>query len=505
MQQFQPPYSQMQNQQSQPQPQQQQQPQPPISQHPQQQMPTFSPPHQQQHHNLGGPPTQALIRPPQAIPNQFQPLNQQKMSNTPPPGRQMTNDFQNNNFNNQNIAQSHQQQQQHQYNPNNLNSSNLMNPLTQDFASSKDSINDQMSNLSMTNRPLSQQQSNTPQQGQRNSAFVSPNGSNSNISHIQNQQSPISHQQQQLSGPPLMQGPPQQQQQQQLSGSPMNFPQMNNQQQHNRAVSYGGASPMMGQGPRMPQQGPPMPVQPMQSQPINAGPPIPGQPMLSGPMNPLNNQQQHNRAASVGGPQIPGNPPMNGINNYNNQMGPQQNQFVSRQPMPGAPFSQFQQQQPMNNQFQPQTGYNQQQQQPPQFNNQQQQFNNDQQQFQQQQQQNNKMDLDLIPNPIEVMQANKTKYGGSVFETNESGKVPPLSSTDFICKDMGNCNPAFIRSTTYSVPSNPDLIKQSKVPIALAINPFAQLKEQEVNFLFFFLFYLETFISNSTNSIRMSQ
>jgi protein transport protein SEC24 len=93
----------------------------------------------------------------------------------------------------------------------------------------------------------------------------------------------------------------------------------------------------------------------------------------------------------------------------------------------------------------------------------------------------NRMDMDQMPNPIEVMQANNSKFGGDIFETNESGKLPPLTSTDFITKDSGNCNPRFIRSSIYSVPANPDILKQSKLPFVLNLTPFAELKNDEVS------------------------
>ena len=41
--------------------------------------------------------------------------------------------------------------------------------------------------------------------------------------------------------------------------------------------------------------------------------------------------------------------------------------------------------------------------------------------YQQQQQAPNRIDMDSIPNPIEVMQVNNNKYGGEIFETNEAG------------------------------------------------------------------------------------
>ena len=75
---------------------------------------------------------------------------------------------------------------------------------------------------------------------------------------------------------------------------------------------------------------------------------------------------------------------------------------------------------------------------------------------------------------------NSSKHTGEVFETNETGKIPPLVSTEFVCKDAGNCNPRFIRSTIYSVPSSPDLLKQSKLPFVIALTPFAQLRPEEV-------------------------
>ena len=186
-----------------------------------------------------------------------------------------------------------------------------------------------------------------------------------------------------------------------------------------------------------------------------------------------------------------------------NQQIPPVNQFQPpSQFQPPNPSNQFQPlppnqfQPPPSNQFQPQqmnrpilppqTGqppfyqqpgqFNPQQQQPPAFD----QYSQQQQQQQPQQQQQNRIDMDQIPNPIEVMQANNTKYGGEIFETNEAGKMPPLTSTDFICRDMGNCNPRFIRSSIYSVPINPDLLKQSKLPIALNLTPFAELRAEEV-------------------------
>lgn len=92
--------------------------------------------------------------------------------------------------------------------------------------------------------------------------------------------------------------------------------------------------------------------------------------------------------------------------------------------------------------------------------------------------QQSRIDPDAIPNPIDVMNTNSSKSAG-VYRTNEVGVAPPLVTTDFICKDEGLCNPRFIRSTVYSIPSNQDLIKQSKIPMAMSITPFAKLRTEE--------------------------
>lgn len=53
------------------------------------------------------------------------------------------------------------------------------------------------------------------------------------------------------------------------------------------------------------------------------------------------------------------------------------------------------------------------------------------------------------------------------------GSVPPLVTTDFVVKDGGNASPRYIRSTMYSVPATPDIMKQASVPFGLVICPYA--------------------------------
>lgn len=65
------------------------------------------------------------------------------------------------------------------------------------------------------------------------------------------------------------------------------------------------------------------------------------------------------------------------------------------------------------------------------------------------------------------------------FATGQKGLVPPLVTTPFITQDQGNAGPRFIRSSMYSVPALPDMMKQTAVPFGLVITPFAQLEEGE--------------------------
>ncbi|CAF0738073.1 unnamed protein product [Didymodactylos carnosus] len=98
-------------------------------------------------------------------------------------------------------------------------------------------------------------------------------------------------------------------------------------------------------------------------------------------------------------------------------------------------------------------------------------------QFQQSQQQ--RIDPDMIPNVVQVLEQMQEKTQ-EPFITNTLGVLPPLVATNFICQDQGSCNPRFIRATTYSVPNAADMIKQSHIPVALAISPLASLRSEEL-------------------------
>lgn len=76
------------------------------------------------------------------------------------------------------------------------------------------------------------------------------------------------------------------------------------------------------------------------------------------------------------------------------------------------------------------------------------------------------------------MQEDQRTKGG-VFVTNQKGLVPPLVTTEFITQDQGNASPRYIRSTMYTVPTTPDIIKQANIPFGLIISPMANPAEGE--------------------------
>uniref|UniRef100_A0A7G3B8S8 Putative vesicle coat complex copii subunit sec24/subunit sfb2 n=1 Tax=Lutzomyia longipalpis TaxID=7200 RepID=A0A7G3B8S8_LUTLO len=248
--------------------------------------------------------------------------------------------------------------------------------------------------------------------------------------------------------PPTQMAPPQ--------GNPMGTqmpPQMANQapQMPNQVPLMPQGPPMANQGPPMSHQGPPMPNQgppmanqgpPMQNQgPLmaNQGPPGPQMlnqmPPMANPMPPMPNQPPQ---------QYPGYQP-------SFQGAPQQQQQYPQQPMP-----------PGGQRFPPTPGYPGAPTMP-----------------QAQQQQQRRLDPDQMPNPIQVMSENQRQCQGP-FVTNQPGLVPPLVTTKFVTHDQGNSGPRFVRSTMYSVPATADIMKQTAVPFALIISPFAKTIEGEL-------------------------
>ncbi|XP_067847023.1 protein transport protein Sec24D-like isoform X2 [Heptranchias perlo] len=93
--------------------------------------------------------------------------------------------------------------------------------------------------------------------------------------------------------------------------------------------------------------------------------------------------------------------------------------------------------------------------------------------------QQKKLDPDSIPSPIQVIEEDKLRRSGQLFVTNTKGQVPPLVTTNCVVQDQGNASPHFIRCTTYCFPSTADMAKQSQIPLAAVIKPFAVLPLNE--------------------------
>ncbi|NXP70010.1 SC24D protein, partial [Ramphastos sulfuratus] len=90
-----------------------------------------------------------------------------------------------------------------------------------------------------------------------------------------------------------------------------------------------------------------------------------------------------------------------------------------------------------------------------------------------------KLDPDAIPSPIQVIENDKASRGGQVYATNTRGQVPPLVTTDCIIQDQGHASPRFVRCTTYCFPTSSEMAKQTRIPLAAVIQPFAIVPPNE--------------------------
>lgn len=95
-------------------------------------------------------------------------------------------------------------------------------------------------------------------------------------------------------------------------------------------------------------------------------------------------------------------------------------------------------------------------------------------------QQQRKLDPEQMPSPVQVIQDDRKNNAGP-FGTSKLGQLPPLVTTDVEVQDEGNAAPNYIRSTVYNVPCSPDITKQTQVPLALAITPFARHPRTDVS------------------------
>lgn len=91
-----------------------------------------------------------------------------------------------------------------------------------------------------------------------------------------------------------------------------------------------------------------------------------------------------------------------------------------------------------------------------------------------------KIDPNQIPSPVGVQAVDEQRYAHQDYMT-ASRDMPPLASTSFTAIDSGNCNPRYMRSTLYSVPTSEDILRTSKLPFGIILEPFANIKDTEVS------------------------
>lgn len=85
---------------------------------------------------------------------------------------------------------------------------------------------------------------------------------------------------------------------------------------------------------------------------------------------------------------------------------------------------------------------------------------------------------DQVPAPVENQEADQAFFDKQWFATCGTGGLP-LSTTDFGAVDQGNANPKFMRLTTYSMPFSDELASTAQLPLAVNIQPLAQLRPDE--------------------------
>ncbi|GAA5924616.1 hypothetical protein JCM3775_005423 [Rhodotorula graminis] len=89
-----------------------------------------------------------------------------------------------------------------------------------------------------------------------------------------------------------------------------------------------------------------------------------------------------------------------------------------------------------------------------------------------------RIDPDHIPSPVAVQDADQELYRVEPYLT--CSRTPaPLATTDYIAVDQGNCNPRFMRMTTYNLPATDDLATAAQIPLGLVVQPFAALRPEE--------------------------
>ncbi|KAK0533190.1 COPII coat Sec23p-Sfb3p heterodimer component [Tilletia horrida] len=89
-----------------------------------------------------------------------------------------------------------------------------------------------------------------------------------------------------------------------------------------------------------------------------------------------------------------------------------------------------------------------------------------------------KISQEQTPSPVKAQDADQEDFDKEWFFTLGRGGLP-RSTTDFGAVDQGNCSPKYMRVTTYSMPASDEIATASQIPIAVIVQPFAQLRHDE--------------------------
>ena len=102
-------------------------------------------------------------------------------------------------------------------------------------------------------------------------------------------------------------------------------------------------------------------------------------------------------------------------------------------------------------------------------------------------------DTSLRVDRLQCYQKIRKNRGDEPFQTGnrmQPAGAPPLCTTSFVSADQGNCRPQFLRSTVYSFPVTKDMCNSSRLPICMALQPYAQVDSMEVRCFIVIIFSL---------------
>jgi len=91
-----------------------------------------------------------------------------------------------------------------------------------------------------------------------------------------------------------------------------------------------------------------------------------------------------------------------------------------------------------------------------------------------------RLDPDMIPSPIQVIELDKQTYHGQIYRTEGRGQLPPLVTTKYTVEDLGNASPRYIRCSSYNVSATADMLKTCQIPMSICVKPLSQLPPNEV-------------------------